>query len=66
VIFWPDSDAPGEEYIGRAMAAIRAENLGTDLCVVRPFPMAAKAEKGLDVCDWREGIRRADRECEAI
>jgi AAA domain len=52
VIFWPDSDAPGEQYIANAAAAIRAENFGTDLRVVRPFPMAAKAEKGLDVCDW--------------
>jgi hypothetical protein len=52
VIFWPDSDARGEEYIARAAAAIRAENPGADLRVVRPFPMVAKGEKSRDVCDW--------------
>jgi hypothetical protein len=55
VIFWPDSDAPGEGYIARAAAAIRAENPSADLRVVRPFPMAAKGEKGHDVCDWHWG-----------
>jgi len=55
VIFWPDSDAPGEGYIARAAAAIRAENPGADLRVVRPFPMAVEGEKGRDVCDWVGG-----------
>jgi hypothetical protein len=52
VIFWPDSDAPGEGYFARAAAAISAENPSAVLRVVRPFPMAAKGEKGRDVCDW--------------
>jgi Protein of unknown function (DUF3987) len=55
VIFWPDSDAPGQEYMARAAAAIRAENPGADLRVVRPFPMAAQGKKGRDVCDWVGG-----------
>jgi hypothetical protein len=52
VIFWPDSDDPGERYIANAAAAILADNPDADLRVVRPFPMAAKGEKGKDVCDW--------------
>jgi hypothetical protein len=55
VIFWPDSDSPGEGYIARAAAAIQAENPGADLRVVRPFPTAAEGEKGRDVCDWVGG-----------
>ena len=53
IIFWPDSDDPGEKYIANAAAAIRADDPDADPRVVRPFPRAAKGEKGKDVCDWR-------------
>jgi hypothetical protein len=53
IILWPDSDAPGEGYIANAAAAIRADDTNADIRVVRPFPPAARGEKGRDVCDWR-------------
>jgi hypothetical protein len=53
IILWPDSDEPGENYIRNAAAAIRADSPDADIRVVRPFPHAAKEEKGKDVCDWR-------------
>jgi hypothetical protein len=55
VIFWPDNDGPGEQYTLRAAAVIRAENPDADLRIVRPFPMAAKGEKGKDA---REALLR--------
>jgi hypothetical protein len=61
VIFWPDSDAPGERYIANAAAAILAENPDANLRVVRPFSMAAKGEKGKDDCDWAATPQRLQR-----
>ncbi len=52
VVLWPDSDDAGEKYIAKAAAAIRADDPTANIRVVRPFPPAAKGEKGKDVCDW--------------
>src|SRR5208283_4807285 len=52
IILWPDSDEPGEKYIANAAAAIRAEDPGADIRVVRPFG-PPNGSKGKEVCDWQ-------------
>jgi hypothetical protein len=51
IIFWPDSDKPGEKYISNAAGAIRGVNPAADIRVVRPFGPPS-GEKGKDVCNW--------------
>ncbi|MGA7385794.1 MAG: hypothetical protein WBW81_14195, partial [Methylocella sp.] len=49
IIFWPDSDWPGETYIANAAKCL--EGTVASLRVVRPFGKPNGA-KGCDVCDW--------------
>ena len=49
IIFWPDSDWPGETYIANAAKCL--EGTVASLRVVRPFGKPNGA-KGRDVCDW--------------
>ncbi|MCI0465750.1 MAG: hypothetical protein L0Y57_01910 [Beijerinckiaceae bacterium] len=52
VILWPDSDEPGEKYVAAAADAVRKDNHGADIRIVRPFG-PPNGTKGLDVCDWQ-------------
>jgi hypothetical protein len=50
IILWPDSDAPGENYIVNAAAAILAKFPDTTIRIVRPG--LPNGEKGRDIRDW--------------
>jgi putative DNA primase/helicase len=52
IIFWPDSDEPGERYIEAAARCLNGH--AASLHVLRPFG-PPDGRKGRDICDWEGG-----------